>query len=114
MADGVYLKYRERSSRTRFNLLFTQSVSELLKISLQDIGVNTTQDNKEVVANSDLVVIAVKPNVVNRVLQEIAPVVRPQRQLFVSIAAGVTIRAIEQVSLIHVNEHFFVLNIDLT
>lgn len=58
----------------------------------------TTQDNKELVSNSDIVVIAVKPNIVKEILQEVAPVVQTERHLFISIAAGVTIRAIEQVN----------------
>ncbi|BFZ21126.1 hypothetical protein BsWGS_24165 [Bradybaena similaris] len=63
---------------------------------LRETGVRTTQDNKELVSDSDIVVIAVKPNIVKVILQEVAPVVQTGRHLFISIAAGVTIRAIEQ------------------
>ncbi|CAL1535068.1 unnamed protein product [Lymnaea stagnalis] len=77
------------------NILVSDNSEEMLHI-LEDIGVNTTTSNKEVVQKSDLIVIAVKPNVVGKVLKEVASLVVPEKQLFVSIAAGVTIKSIEQ------------------
>jgi len=64
--------------------------------SLSALGVRTTQDNKQVVTDSELVVLAVKPSVVSTVLEEVAPNVVIERQVFVSIAAGVTLKSLEQ------------------
>ncbi len=54
-------------------------------------GVRATGDNREVVAASDLIVLAVKPQSMNAVLAEVGPVVS-SRHLVVSIAAGITLR----------------------
>jgi pyrroline-5-carboxylate reductase len=51
----------------------------------------TTVGNLEVVAASDLLVIAVKPQTMKALLAEIKPAVTP-RHLIVSIAAGITLR----------------------
>ncbi|XP_064652785.1 pyrroline-5-carboxylate reductase 2-like isoform X2 [Lineus longissimus] len=59
-------------------------------------GIKTTKKNREVVEKSDLICIAVKPNVVVPVLKEIAPFVT-ERHLFMSIAAGVTIETMEKI-----------------
>ncbi|WP_457568296.1 pyrroline-5-carboxylate reductase [Desulfurobacterium sp.] len=59
-------------------------------------GVNTFMLNTEVVALSDIVVLAVKPQVMSAVLREIKNAVIPQ-QLIVSIAAGYPIENIEKI-----------------
>lgn len=56
-------------------------------------GVFTTSDNCEVVKRSDIVVIAVKPNIVPIVLDEIKEL--SENKIFISIAAGVSIEFIE-------------------
>ena len=53
-------------------------------------GIRTTASNTEVVNLVDLIVLAVKPQVMPAVLAEIAPRIQP-RHLIVSIAAGVTL-----------------------
>jgi pyrroline-5-carboxylate reductase len=54
-------------------------------------GIQVVADNRAVVERSDLVVLAVKPQVMAAVLAEIKPVITP-RHLVVSIAAGITLR----------------------
>ncbi|CAG5132997.1 unnamed protein product [Candidula unifasciata] len=76
--------------------IIASDTSDVMLEQLRETGVRTTHDNLELVLNSDIVVISVKPHVVKVILQEVAPVVQTQRHLFVSIAAGITIRAIEQ------------------
>jgi pyrroline-5-carboxylate reductase len=57
-------------------------------------GVAAAANNLDLVRRCDLVVLAVKPQVMNRVLAEIAPAVRND-QCFLSIAAGVTLSRLE-------------------
>jgi pyrroline-5-carboxylate reductase len=57
-------------------------------------GIRTTQDNHALMRDSDVVVLAVKPQVIDKVLTEIGAEVRPD-QLVVSVAAGVPIDALE-------------------
>lgn len=60
-----------------------------------DMGINITQNNKEVVEKSDVVFFSIKPNVLFAVLDEIKPVCR-ENQLFISHVAGHPIKAIEE------------------
>jgi pyrroline-5-carboxylate reductase len=57
----------------------------------RDAGVRVTADNADVAAASDVLVLAVKPQVMTSVLAELRPAVEP-RHLFISIAAGITLR----------------------
>jgi len=57
-------------------------------------GVNRTADKATLLENADMIIIAVKPCDMPAVLEEIKPNVR-ETQLLVSVAAGVTTRAIE-------------------
>lgn len=63
----------------------------------QELGVDTTLDNREVVKNNEVVYLSVKPYIIPDIMAEISDVVQPHN-LFVSIAAGITIESIENVS----------------
>lgn len=60
----------------------------------QKFEVNTTAENTEVVRKADIVILAVKPQVMAPLLKEIAPLARPEHT-FISIAAGISISYIE-------------------
>jgi len=62
----------------------------------QTLGAATTADNAALVADSDLVVLAVKPQVMPAVLESLAAAPGRQRPLWVSIAAGVRIARLER------------------
>lgn len=51
-------------------------------------GVSVTTDNRHCAQQADIIVLAVKPQVMRAVCQDIAPVVQNTRPLMVSIAAG--------------------------
>jgi pyrroline-5-carboxylate reductase len=57
-------------------------------------GIKTFSDNRQLAAASNLVVLAVKPQVIDRVLDQMADAFAPDT-LLVSIAAGVPIRSLE-------------------
>lgn len=61
----------------------------------QKLGLTTTDDNAALVADSDLVVLAVKPQILPVVLAGLAEVDDRARPLWVSIAAGVRIAKLE-------------------
>ena len=54
--------------------------------------------NKDVLENSDVVFLAVKPHLIVQVVREIAPYVNPDRHLFVTVAAAMRTEVIEQVT----------------
>lgn len=74
--------------------------SDLNEISLENIknkcGINVTKDSKEVVKNSDIVIVAVKPNVYDIVLNEVKELI-DSKKIIVTIAAGKTINSVENV-----------------
>lgn len=59
----------------------------------QRYGVHVTGDNRAAAAQADLIVLAVKPQIIDVLLEEIAPSI-DARKLVISIAAGVPIGAI--------------------
>ncbi|WP_323752177.1 pyrroline-5-carboxylate reductase [Marinobacter sp.] len=59
-------------------------------------GVSVTTNNRYCVEQADIVVLAVKPQVMSDVCRDIAPVVQNTRPLIVSIAAGLTAETIDQ------------------
>jgi pyrroline-5-carboxylate reductase len=65
-----------------------------LKALEAEHGIRTFTDNKQLAAESNLVVLAVKPQVIDRVLDQMADAFQPDT-LLVSIAAGVPIRSLE-------------------
>ena len=52
-------------------------------------SVLTTRDNSEAVADADAVVLAVKPQILQEVARQIAPAIRQQQPVVISIAAGI-------------------------
>lgn len=60
------------------------------------LGINTFIDNKDIVALVDVIILAVKPQVVNPVLQALGHVIKPG-QVVISIAAGVTTAGMDEV-----------------
>ena len=68
--------------------------------AFQKYGINVTTDNQEVVSNSDVVWVAVKPHAVARVLREVAPCIKQDQHYIVSAAAGITLKTLEKVTLV--------------
>ena len=64
--------------------------------NLAGSGIHTTDDNNQAVAGADVVILAVKPQVLQAVCQEIRPAVEQNTPLIISIAAG-----INEASLMH-------------
>ncbi len=62
---------------------------------LEARGVRVSSDNRGAVAGSDLVVIAVQPQQVVEVLDEIRDVLDPRRHTLVSVVSGVTVAALQ-------------------
>ncbi|HSQ89442.1 pyrroline-5-carboxylate reductase [Romboutsia sp.] len=61
-----------------------------------EFKINTTTDSREIVKNSDIVIVAVKPNVYDTVLESVKDLIDNEK-LIVTIAAGKTIASVENV-----------------
>ena len=81
------------SSSPSFELIVSDVHEEQLRLFAEDYAVRTTHSNVEAAEASDLLVVAVKPWDVLLVLDEVASVI--EGTAVVSVAAGVTIAAIE-------------------
>ena len=69
----------------------------MIALLLQSQGIPVTANNREVVEKSQVVWLTVKPHAVSRVLEEVAPVIRPDHHLMVSAVAGIPIKTLEKV-----------------
>ena len=76
------------------SIIATKAGKEGIEERSKDLGIEIILDNKELVKNSNVIFIAVKPNQVLGVLEEIKPFVT-QDKLIISIAAGVTLKKLE-------------------
>lgn len=76
-------------------IIMTDIRPERLSGLADEYGISAAADNR-VVENAEIVVLAVKPQAMDEVLKEIAPVLR-EETLVISIAAGVTSARIEKI-----------------
>ena len=78
------------------NIFVSDKNKDALKVLKENFAVNTVQDNKYVAENADIIIFAVKPFVLRDVLEEIKTCVN-QNKLVLSIAAGISIKTIEEI-----------------
>jgi pyrroline-5-carboxylate reductase len=69
---------------------------ERLKELDRQYGIQVSSDNADLVRHSDIVILAVKPQIMDAVLKEIAPAVT-RKKLLISVAAGVSTAKIRSV-----------------
>ena len=102
-ASSVRGRWRPRSSRGCFepacapiDAIRASDPLPAARASLEgETGVTVYDSNLPVVQQSDVVVLAVKPQSMREVLENVRPVVTPEH-LVVSVAAGITIASIMQ------------------
>lgn len=61
----------------------------------QQYGIHTSQDNAELIASSDVVILAVKPQVLKQVLEPLKAVIYERQPLLISIAAGINLHSLQ-------------------
>ena len=66
----------------------------LQKLS-QNFKIHTSNNNKTVINESDIIILAVKPDIIRDVIDEIKETIIHKEVLIISIAAGITINKIE-------------------
>ncbi len=76
-------------------ILCTDRRKERLADLARLYGVRTTTDNRTAAAEAGIVVLSVKPQAMNKLLDEVAPAI-DEKKLVISIAAGVPLAAIER------------------
>ena len=78
------------------NHTFRHFPSLILFYTTQSLGVLLTECNKQTVKNTNLIILAVKPNIIKSVLKELSPHLT-KNHIVLSIAAGVNLRTLEKV-----------------
>ena len=94
MGEGLISGLIVSESSKPKNIICTDIREEKLDEIRRDYGVRTTTDNLKAVAESDVIVYAVKPQIIAAVLKETAEKL-DMSKLVISIAAGVPLAAIE-------------------
>ena len=89
-ARGTYKHGCVRLTRRRPEKLF----------EMAELGHPVTADNVEAVRQSDLVVIAVQPQQIDGLLDEISEVLDPRRHRLISLVSGVSIQRIDRKSVV--------------
>lgn len=54
-------------------------------------GVNVSQENSKAAQSADIIILAIKPYQIKKILQEISPVLKPKKQILISVVTGYTL-----------------------
>lgn len=76
-------------------LLATDPNSEIQKRVVEQFGIDCNAQNESAIQQSDIIVLAVKPQILKEVCQSIASTVQDKKPLVVSVAAGILCKDIE-------------------
>ena len=60
-----------------------------------EIGIQVTSDNHQACAQADTIIMAVKPQVMPQVMQDLSSAIDVSRHMIISIAAGITVSSME-------------------
>ena len=77
------------------HIIATDVIPERRSYMHATYGITASGDNRQAVKESDVIVLAVKPQVMSDVLEEIAPVIDGEK-LVISIAAGITLQTLQR------------------
>lgn len=88
MAEALITGLLQAKAATRTRICVAEPLAKRRNALKQRFGVKVVNSNQDLVAQSDIIVLAVKPQVMSEVLQDIAGPLR-KRQLIISIAAGI-------------------------
>ena len=96
MADAIIKGLVSASFIETKNIMASDISLPRLEHLRRNYKIKTTRDNREVVAKSDIIVLAVKPQVFKKVLKEIQDLASTGK-LFISVAAGVPLSVMEEI-----------------
>jgi len=70
-------------------LWITDTEIEKLNALKQQFNIHTTSHNEEAIQLADVVILAVKPQIIGNLLKSVAPVIQQKKPLVISVAAGI-------------------------
>ncbi|MDH4027393.1 MAG: pyrroline-5-carboxylate reductase [Nitrospirota bacterium] len=90
MAEAIIKGVRGQESGVRREILVSEPREDRRKFLEQSYGIKTTESNKQIVTSCDIIILAVKPQNMDTVVDEISPDIMEDKTV-VSIAAGITL-----------------------
>lgn len=78
------------------NIKVSDKNEEQLNALTEDFGIRSAQNNQEAVKDADILVLAVKPQIVPEVAFELASVIQISKPLIISLAPGIRIENFEE------------------
>lgn len=96
MADAIIGGLVKAKLTNPENIVATDILQERLDLVKEKWGIQTSQDNKATAQNADVIVLCVKPQGIQSVLNELRQVIS-DNQLIISILAGITTQTINNV-----------------
>jgi len=90
MAEALIKGMMQDARYKMQDIIVSEPVEDRRKYLELAYGVKTTQDNKEVASSCNIIILAVKPQIIERVLEDINSAVTNDKTV-VSIAAGITL-----------------------
>ncbi|MCL6414146.1 pyrroline-5-carboxylate reductase [Aestuariirhabdus sp. Z084] len=73
----------------------TRTPEKLISLE-QKYGIVTSTDNQELIRNAEVIILGVKPQGMQALLEELAEELQNKRPLLISVAAGITIEALDR------------------
>ncbi len=96
MAEALIKGFLKKEWFSPQNILVSEPVKARREYLEEYYSVKTTDKNNEVIEKRDLILLAVKPQVMEGVLKEIKEKVNPERHLILTIAAGLPLSFYEK------------------
>ena len=94
IGSGIVKGLIEKNAYNKDSIIISDVSDAMLDLVKKQFGVNVTNSNREVFSSSKIIVLAVKPNLIGPVFNEIKDIDLKDK-LIVSVAAGVPIKFIE-------------------
>jgi pyrroline-5-carboxylate reductase len=96
MAEALIKGFLERDLFSPKEILISEPVGERRQYLGEYYYIQTTQNNSELVNKCNLILLAVKPQVMGKVLEEIRDNINPEKHLILTIAAGLPLSFYEK------------------
>ncbi len=85
-----------RQNLTKTESIYASEPRESRRVELKDrYGIRTTKNNLEAIQDADVVVLAVKPQRLNKILEELKDKI-PKKAVIISIIAGASVKTISE------------------
>lgn len=94
MGTAIIKGYVKKDEKNKNDILAFDKASDKVKKLVDECGIIHSHSTSHLMQNSDIVILAVKPDIYGRILEEIRPLMK-REQILVSIAAGITISYLE-------------------